>query len=158
MNILKRYAKTTTKEPTEVLSLRIPRSVYNNFKKHCERYGLSMSEATAILIKSELGDDHRAPTHEDVVNSLQKEVTKKSPTPQNVAPKKIPRNQTGRFITAKYQVGNDLPCPICNDWLSQSNFSRHAKQKHNKTTQELLTDSPEKVMLMVKTKTSSPLS
>lgn len=154
ISILKRYAKDTTKEPTEVLSLRVPRSIYIKYKEHCEQYGLSLAEATAILIKTELGDAYRVPSHEDVAKPIQKELPIQSSSLQTVSPKKKPRSNSGRFVTTEYQVDGDLPCPICGEWKSSTNFSRHVKVTHNKTTQEIFTENHEKAISMVKTRTS----
>lgn len=154
INILKRYAKDTTKEPTEVLSLRIPRSIYIKYKKHCEQYGLSLAEATAILIKTELGDAYKAPSREDVVRTIQKELPKQSSSLQTVSPKKQPHSNTGRFLTTEYQVEGDLPCPICGEWKSSTNFARHVKTNHKKTTQEIFTENHEKAISMVKARTN----
>ncbi|PEL23438.1 hypothetical protein CN624_21295 [Bacillus toyonensis] len=150
ISILKRYAKDTAKEPTEVLSLRIPRSIYNKYKEHCEQYGLSLAEATAILIKTELGDSYRAPSREDVSKPIQKELPKQSSSLRTVSPKKKPSSNPGRFLTTEYQVNGDLPCPICGEWKSSTNFSRHVKVTHNKTTQEIFTENHEKAISMAK--------
>lgn len=154
MSILKRYAKDTAKEPTEVLTTRVPRSIYNQFKKHCEQYGLSLAEATAILIKTELGDSYKAPSHEDVSKPIQKESPKQTSSLQTVSPKKQPRSNTGRFVTTEYQVDGELPCPICGEWKSSTNFARHVKTNHKKTTQEIFTDNHEEAISMVKARTS----
>ncbi len=43
---------------------------------------------------------------------------------------------------------NELPCPICDNWYSKTNFSRHAKN-HNITTQELLEGNKKRVLQMI---------
>lgn len=155
MSILKRYAKDTIKEPTEVLTTRVPRSIYNQFKKHCEQYGLSLAEATAILIKTELGASYKAPSHEDVSKPIQKEVPIQTSSLQAVSPKKQQRsNNTGRFVTTEYRVEDELPCPICGEWKSHTNFARHVKTNHGKTTQEIFTENHETAISMVKARTS----
>lgn len=155
MSILKRYAKDTPKEPTEVLSLRIPRSIYNKYKEHCDQYGLSLAEATTILIKTELGDSYKAPSHEDVAKAIQKELPMQSPSIRTVSPKKQTRSQSGRFTTTEYQINGELPCPICGEWKSHTNFARHVKGTHCKTTQEIFTENHEKAISMVKARTES---
>ncbi|WP_176581293.1 hypothetical protein [Bacillus thuringiensis] len=154
MNILKNYAKTTHKEPTEVTSVRIPKSVHTNFKKHCEKYGLGIAEAINILIKNELGDTYKQPNYEDVSNKLQERLPQKSSSPQMVVSKSSSRKQTGRFVTTEYQVDGELPCPICGEWKSSTNFARHVKTNHKKTTQEIFTENHEKAISMVKARTS----
>lgn len=155
MSILKQYAKDTPKEPTEVLSLRIPRSIYNKYKEHCDQYGLSLAEATAILIKTELGDSYKTPSREDVAKTIQRELPKKSSSIQTVSPKKQSRSNTGRFTTTQYQVDGELPCPICGEWKSHGNFARHVKGTHSKTTQEIFTENHETAISMVKARIES---
>jgi len=58
MSYLQKFAKNYHKETTEVMSVRIPKSVHNNFKKHCEKYNLSMAESINILISHEVSGDN----------------------------------------------------------------------------------------------------
>lgn len=159
MNILKNYARTTHKEPTEVTSVRIPKSLHKSFKKHCENYGLGIAEAINILIRNELGDAYKQHLHEDELDKLQEKQPKKSSSPQKVTPKSPPRSQTnrnpGRFLTTQYRVEDELPCPICGEWKSHTNFARHVKSNHGKTTQEIFTEYHEKAISMVKARTES---
>ncbi|PEM30185.1 hypothetical protein CN598_12735 [Bacillus wiedmannii] len=163
MNILKNYARTTHKEPTEVTSVRIPKSVHKSFKEHCEKYGLGIAEAINILIKNELGDTYKQPDYEDVSNKLQEQLQKeppmKSSSPQKVITKSSPRSQTrngsGRFTTTEYQIDGELPCPLCGEWKSHTNFARHVKGTHGKTTQEIFTENHETAISMVKARTQS---
>ncbi|PEM64434.1 hypothetical protein [Bacillus toyonensis] len=154
MDILKNYARMINKEPTEVTSVRIPKSLHRSFKKHCENYGLGIAEAINILIRNELGDAYKQHLHEEESNKLQAKPPKKSSSPQRTTPKSSPRSNPGRFLTTEYQVDGDLPCPICGEWKSSTNFSRHVKVTHNKTTQEIFTENHEKAISMVKARTS----
>ena len=154
MNILKNYAKTTRKEPTEVTSVRIPKSVHASFKKHCEKYGLGIAEAINILIRNELGDTYKQHDYEDISNKLQERLPEKSSSPQRTTPKSSPRSQSSRFTTTEYQVDGELPCPICGEWKSHTNFARHVKTTHSKTTQEIFTENHEKATSMVTTRTN----
>lgn len=43
-------------------------------------------------------------------------------------PKQTTKGNTERFTTKPWQVDGELPCPLCEQWFSASNFSRHAKQ------------------------------
>jgi hypothetical protein len=54
MGYLKKFAKETQKEATEVTSVRIPKNIHSDFKRHCEKYNLSISESINILISREL--------------------------------------------------------------------------------------------------------
>lgn len=159
MNILKNYARTTNKEPTEVTSVRIPKSMYKKFKHHCERYGLSITESINILIRNELGGSLKEVNYEDEPKKIQKQLPLESSSPSVKLPtpptRSQPRKQNGsRFLTTEYQVNGDLPCPICGEWKSSTNFSRHVKVTHNKTTQEIFTENHEKAISMVKARTS----
>lgn len=158
MNILKNYARTTNKEPTEVTSVRIPKSMYKEFKNHCERYGLSITEAINILIKNELGGSLKEVNYEDEPKKIQEQLPQKSSSPSVKLPtsptRSQPRKQSGRFLTTEYQVDGDLPCPICGEWKSSTNFARHVKTNHKKTTQEIFTENHEKAISMVKARTS----
>lgn len=150
MDILKNYARTINKEPTEVTSVRIPKSLHKSFKKHCENYGLGIAEAINILIRNELGDAYKQHLHDDESNKLQEQLPKKSSSPGKKTTKSSPRSNTGRFTTTQYQVDGELPCTICGEWKSHGNFARHVKGTHGKTTQEIFTENHEKAILMVK--------
>ncbi|PFK68284.1 hypothetical protein COJ25_17255 [Bacillus cereus] len=154
MNILKNYARTTHKEPTEVTSVRIPKSVHTSFKKHCEKYGLGIAEAINILIKNELGDTCKQPNYEDVSNKLQERLPQKSSSPQRTTPKSSSRSKTERFNATEYAVEKELPCPICGFWFSQPNFARHAKRVHGLSKKEIFTENHDKAISMVKDRTS----
>ncbi|MGY0013248.1 hypothetical protein [Bacillus anthracis] len=155
MDILKNYARTINKEPTEVTSVRIPKSLHKSFKKHCENYGLGIAEAINILIRNELGDSYKQHLHEDESNKLQDKLPQKSSSPVKKIIKQSPRSNTGRFTTAEYRVEDELPCPICGEWKSHTNFARHVKGTHGKTTQEIFTENHEKAISMVKTRIES---
>lgn len=154
MDILKKYARVINKEPTEVTSVRIPKSLHRSFKKHCENYGLGIAEAINILIRNELGDAYKHNLHEDESDKIQEQLPKKSSSPIKKITKPSPRKQSGRFLTTEYQVDGDLPCPICGEWKSSTNFARHVKTNHKKTTQEIFTENHEKAISMVKARTS----
>lgn len=154
MDILKNYARITNKEPTEVTSVRIPKSLHRSFKKHCENYGLGIAEAINILIRNELGEAHKQHLHEDESDKLQEKLPQKLSSPQRTISKSSPRSNTGRFVTTEYQVDGELPCPICGEWKSSTNFARHVKTNHKKTTQEIFTENHEKAISMVKARTS----
>jgi hypothetical protein len=154
MDILKNYARIINKEPTEVTSVRIPKSLHKSFKKHCESYGLGIAEAINILIRNELGDAYKQHLHEGESNKLQEKLPEKSSSPQRTTPKSSPRSNSGRFTTTEYQVDGELLCPICGEWKSHTNFARHVKTTHSKTTQEIFTENHEKAISMVKARTS----
>ncbi|WP_205418498.1 hypothetical protein, partial [Klebsiella pneumoniae] len=50
---------------SKVLPIRLPESIYEQFRQRCEELGLSMSEAGYLLIKEELEDGlYNASTNE----------------------------------------------------------------------------------------------
>lgn len=63
---LDKYARQSkAKEPSKVLPIRLPESIYEQFRQRCEELGLSMSEAGYLLIKEELEDGlYNASTNE----------------------------------------------------------------------------------------------
>ncbi|WP_404315505.1 hypothetical protein [Bacillus lumedeiriae] len=65
------------------------------------------------------------------------------------------RMYTNRFEVKRWLVNGELPCPECNQWVSASNFARHAKQ-HDTTTQKIFTDERymEKINEMIQERTA----
>lgn len=55
MGYLEQFARNQRrKEQTEVLTARLPRSLYNDFKTRCDELGLSISEAVYLLVEREM--------------------------------------------------------------------------------------------------------
>jgi antitoxin component of RelBE/YafQ-DinJ toxin-antitoxin module/uncharacterized C2H2 Zn-finger protein len=55
MGYLEQFARNRRgKEKTEVLTARLPESLYGDFKDHCEELGLSISEAVFLLVEREM--------------------------------------------------------------------------------------------------------
>lgn len=153
MGRLDKYARQfKRKEPTKVLPIRIPESIYNQFRERCKDLGLSMSEAGYLLIKEEIESDvYISYTNEIAVTTIpiQKENT---PTTKVVDQKtSLP---SMRWTSASYEIENELPCPLCNQWYSKANFSRHAKN-HNFTTREILESHQEIINQMIKYRKSN---
>ncbi|MGF9893276.1 hypothetical protein ABEX78_32100 [Priestia megaterium] len=151
MGRLDKYARQfKRKEPTKVLPIRMPESIYNQFRERCEDLGLSMSEAGYLLIKEEIESDvYTSYTNEVAVttNSLQTPIqTEDAPTTKVVGRKtSLPST---RWTSASYEIENELPCPLCNQWYSKANFSRHVKN-HNFTTREILESHQEIINQMI---------
>lgn len=154
---LDKYARQSKrKEPSKVLPIRLPESVYNQFRKRCEELGLSMSEAGYLLIKEEIEDDlYTMYTNEVAVttNSLQIPIQKEDCTTTKMIDRKTSMPST-RWTSTLYEVENELPCPLCNQWYSKANFSRHAKH-HNFTTREILESHQEIINQMIKHRKSN---
>ncbi|WP_260288726.1 hypothetical protein [Peribacillus aracenensis] len=146
------------KEKTEVLTARLPESLYSDFKGYCAELGLSISEAICLLVEREMtgkgseseelaiSDEYKM--NDDVVE-VNTEIVKKET--------KRSASNTNRFITTQWQVDGQLPCPYCGRWLVSTNFSRHAKL-HSTTTQEIFTNEKyrEKINSMIKLKQEEP--
>jgi antitoxin component of RelBE/YafQ-DinJ toxin-antitoxin module len=134
MGYLENFArKPKGKEKSIVLTARLPESLYDEFKDHCEDLGLSISEAVFLLVEKEMRS--QITTYEDKKNNDLVVKTTKDDKPKTVR-KAAP---TTRFTTKPWQVEGDLPCPICGQWVSSSNFSRHSKQ-HGTNTHAIFTN------------------
>lgn len=154
MGYLENFArKSKSKEKSIVLTARLPESLYEDFKEHCEDLGLSISEAVYLLVDKEMKDQEVPKTHTtDYKNNYDVVVTNTI----EEKPKPIKRTaNTTRFTTKPWVVDGDLPCPICGQWVSASNFSRHAKQ-HGTNTHAVFTNDGhlEKVNEMIKKRTT----
>ncbi|MCM3197185.1 hypothetical protein [Priestia megaterium] len=157
MGRLDKYARQSKrKEPSKVLPIRLPESVYIQFQQRCEELGLSMSEAGYLLIKEEIEDslynkytNEVTTTTEPLQPSIQEEgySTIKGATPK-------PLFSSTRWTSIPYEIENELPCPLCNQWYSKANFSRHAKQ-HHVTTREILESHKEIVHQMIQNRKSN---
>ncbi|MBT2734107.1 hypothetical protein [Bacillus sp. ISL-7] len=168
MGYLEQFAKNSrAKEKTEVLTARIPESLYRDFKDYCDDLGLSISEAVYLLVKREMtGFEKETQDDESVLytnenNSNDDEYKKNhfvvETTTNVVKPttKKI-STTTERFTTKQWQVNGELPCPKCGEWVSASNFSRHAKQ-HGSNTYSIFTNETDliKINEMIKVRNNS---
>lgn len=142
MSYLEQFSRNKRrKEPSTVLTARLPESLYDHFKEHCDNLGLSISEGIYLLVEREITAHLRTAKEpstyiseytkdEDVVAVNTKPVIK------HTVKMKVP---TKRFTVQQWEVNRELPCPICTSWSNASNFSRHAKQ-HNTTTQAIFTN------------------
>lgn len=154
---LEQFARNKrSKEKSEVLTARLPHSLYNDFKTYCDELGLSISEAVCLLVEREVSSvkplentamNEISTTLERNVNTSSNtdnsEVVVKPNTKVNTVKKtsttKPTTNESKRFTTNPWKVNDKLPCPICEKWYAATNFSRHAKD-HGTTTEQLLTD------------------
>lgn len=160
MGYLKKYARNKRrKEKSEVLTARLPHSLYEDFKTYCDDLGLSISEAVCLLVEREMAGsdkafDEVATTKEAIKNtdSSDDEVKTNTKSNTNVVKKNTRKNNsnTTRFTVKQWEVNDKLPCPICGEWKASGNFSRHAKT-HGITTEQIFTDEEykEKIELMV---------
>lgn len=150
MGRLDKYARQSKrKESSKVLPIRLPESIYTQFRQRCEELGLSMSEAGYLLIKEEINDGiyttytkEVAATTEPIHPPIQKEhhsTTQKAYLPST------------RWTSTPYEIDNELPCPLCHQWYSKANFSRHAKH-HQLTTREILESHEDIVEQMIQSR------
>lgn len=153
MSLLEANKRSEKTNKTVVATSRITEKEYKDFKELCDRTGFSVSEAIRVLIQGELSPEtpkraekpaqrKSAPVVESVASEEYTEETPPEysiPTLKPFNPRsRPPRSSFGRFTTEKWKVENFLPCPICNTWVSSSNFSRHVKSNHNNMTSEEL--------------------
>jgi hypothetical protein len=65
--------------------------------------------------------------------------------------KKTTSGRKGRFSLNRWKVDNRVPCPICEEWVSAANFSRHAKDIHKSNTKAIFDNLEEKADELVRT-------
>lgn len=151
MGYLEQFAKNRrSTEKTEVLTARIPESLYKDFKDYCDDLGLSISQAVYLLVQREMTgieaetQDDESPLYTNVYKTNDDDYKKNHSVVDSTTnvvkqtTKRISTN-TARFTTKKWQVNGELPCPKCGEWVSASNFSRHAKQ-HGSNTHSIFTN------------------
>ncbi|MDM5215175.1 hypothetical protein QUF94_28120 [Peribacillus sp. NJ4] len=143
------------KDKTEVLTARLPESLYYDFKGYCTELGLSISEAVCLLVEREMSE--KVSVSEELATSdeykMNDDVVEMDTEVVKVVARRNSNSNTNRFITTQWQVNGQLPCPYCGRWLVSTNFSRHAKL-HSTTTLEIFTNEKyrEKITSMIKAK------
>ncbi len=146
MKYLEKFARKRNKEATEVLTARIPESLYQEFKTYCDSLGLSISEAVFLLVEREVrGETPEQQTHNEYITQTDLHTNDDKKNDDVVVPNTkeyIPKQKSSNagFVTAPWKINEKLPCPICRTWTSATNFSRHAKEKHQTITKEIFTD------------------
>lgn len=145
MGYLEQFSRNRRrKEKTEVLTARLPKSLYSEFKLHCDELGLSISEAVYLLVEREMKgiesvSDELATSTEYKVNHEAVEanthVDKMNDDVVAVNTRKTKSNPK-RFTTKQWKINGQLPCPVCGEWKASENFSRHAKM-HGMTTEQI---------------------
>ncbi len=160
MSILKKYSKQNENNSrSQPISSRLSEEEYKAFYDLCEQTGYSISEAVRLLIQEELSSiDARINTESIHTNTDSKQQsTLRIHSSSNVnnsstnVNKGIRRGAIGnRFTTNPWNVDNRLPCGACGGWISKANFSRHAKNDHGMTTQEIFTKFKDQADEMVK--------
>lgn len=155
MGKLDKYARQFKEDRSKVLPIRLPENLYHQFQQRCDALGLSMSEAGYLLIREELESYvYASTTNEVAATTLKAQESIQTEHISNTKPTTNVRRMSSpsvRWTSSKYEVLNELPCPICDNWYSKTNFARHAKS-HNMTTQELLEDNKDTVLIMIDTR------
>ncbi|WP_046176241.1 ribbon-helix-helix protein, CopG family [Domibacillus indicus] len=142
MSYLEKFARNKRrKEPSTVLTARLPESLYEQFKEHCDELGLSISEAIYLLVQREITENMKftegSPEYNDEYMKNNHAVVKNTdPIIKHTGRGTV---NTKRFTVKQWEVEGELPCPICGSWVGSSNFARHARQ-HNATTKEIFTN------------------
>jgi antitoxin component of RelBE/YafQ-DinJ toxin-antitoxin module len=149
MGYLERFARNQKRnERTEVLTARLSKPLYDDFKAYCDGLGLTISEAINLLVDHELkgkrSEYERIPKEPDVLaepttNDDEPNTNVVEANTDVVKTKTTKQAKGARFTVKPWTVEDELPCPICGTWVSSSNFSRHSKQ-HGTTTHSVFTN------------------
>jgi antitoxin component of RelBE/YafQ-DinJ toxin-antitoxin module len=143
---LQPFAKKRKKEETTVITARIPNSKYELFKKYCEDLGLSINEAINLLVDAELKEADIIIKNEADVNQISiddviedsKDEEEKLNTKVNTKTNTIEKKE--RFVYEPYMNHeNKVPCPICEKFISKTNYVKHSGKMHEMTAEEVLT-------------------
>lgn len=162
MSILRRHARPNPQTLTRRYNTRLSEEDAEQFEEICRKYNLTPSEAIRLLIVEEIKrvrDEKQTNADEEETMSrgmrtiADRELTYVSKPAKT---KKSTAARGGRFTTTQWQVGKATACPICRDWHSTVNFSRHAKVVHGMTTKEIFQDEERQRIAdeMVKQKTT----
>lgn len=161
-NYLKRFAKRKTPKRDKARGIRLPADIDREFEEHCRKYDLSFNEGILRLILRELGKDDEYYPEISVTKEAQPKQESSANVSQrvpSVAQQRLdldsivsrPRTTTTKKFTVKpYEVDGYVPCPICRDWYSYTNYARHCKTTHGKGSQQVIEENKEIVEQMVK--------
>lgn len=167
MSYLEKFARNKRgNEQTRVLTARLPISIYDEFQQHCSQLGLSLSEGIGLLVQNELessgyapNSDFEQPNEEENTNTSEDEY--KAPTLKKMTNTNGGRRYTSktpmapRGIAKKFEYNGQIPCPVCNSWISKQNGSRHFKG-HDMTTEQVYSQYEEKALQMLKNAKKQP--
>ncbi|MGE7219656.1 hypothetical protein ACQKJC_24780 [Priestia koreensis] len=154
MSYLRQLSSSSNdKAKTEPVTTRLTKGEFEAFTTLCNETGFSVAEALRLLIQKELSDTSDTVYKND--DKMLQNVYEIDDKPQQNVYKRIRTgNSSSRFTTNKWKMNNELPCPICESWISAANFSRHAKQ-HEMTTAEIFTIHKEKADEMLHERSTS---
>ncbi|WML54329.1 hypothetical protein RCG17_06695 [Neobacillus sp. PS3-12] len=118
MGYLEKFAEEPKEqEQTTTITIRLPISLDTKFKAYCDSLNLSVSKAMRLMIEQELKDKEVTPTEEQVQ-----------------------KYNKSRFVLTKWKRDGMIPCPICNEFKSASNFNRHCKDAHDMISEEIFSN------------------
>lgn len=158
MGILESNKRDGKSNKNVVITSRLTSKEYEKFKEVCDATGYSIAEAVRLLVVSELNPKQRpAPTYASPAvtrpvepvstRGVETEAIQKVYTP---ATRPVSTGGFAKFTTERWKVNEFLPCPICNEWHSATNFSRHAKKVHSLSTKDIFTAHKDEADAMVK--------
>lgn len=163
MGLLKKLSRKSDKEvKNKAVSTRVTEKEFEAFSDLCDSTGFTMSEALRLLILQEINEldlqvktkDIQTFTESKPSSSQSKQLSSNDKQKLLTVNNRKQISNSNRFTTKKWVVNDRLPCPICNAWLSASNFSRHAKE-HNMTSQAIFTEHGDKADQMVEIEKST---
>lgn len=158
MGYLERFAREQRGNRSRTITARVDPDTDKRFKEQCDRLGLTVSEAVALLIEREVRGEAEGKAGEPEANRggihdehEEKQMytystQKHTPTRRQRAGKRS--GGGGRFTYAPYVVKGKAPCPICRTWISRGNLARHMDQ-HDTNTEEAYKAHMETVEKMV---------
>lgn len=174
MSFLESNKHVKEKRKDAIVTGRIPADIHEKFLEICEASGFTVSEAVRALVINEVSPKRNTtpqssrprveppkqsaytppvPSRVESTPVSSQPETAVKPTPAPAMPEKkfnpVTNIPMGRFNTNRWKHNNMLPCPICVEWVSASNFSRHAKVTHDLTTKEIFTQYADKADGMI---------
>ena len=146
---LERYARrATVGRRDKVIRARLPGDLYERFRDHCTRLGLTISEAVFLLIRDEVDRPGPGGGRKDYMEGPERRT--EGHTVATPRPQAIRTRRSRRFVVAPYVVDGMVPCPECKTWVSRSNISRHMRDLHDSDTETVYKANLETVEAMVK--------
>jgi hypothetical protein len=148
MGVLDRYARKPVDEKrTKSAGTRLEPSLYESFVEHCEKRGLTTSEAIRYLIVEAIAEtkvqehqndnddksrltkvDESLTYRNDVLTSSSVKLPGGNLLLKESSSASNNHGKAGSMVP--WMVNNQIPCPICKVWGSRQNFKRDHAAKH----------------------------
>lgn len=142
-------------------TVKLPEETFYTLRNYCDNLGITLTEAIYLLVERELKEagsnniqqhtKYKEINHEIAATIQPNTEYEEEHTPhiqQNTTKRSSSTSSSIRFNTTEYVINEELPCPICEKWVSRGNYSRHAKG-HDLTTQEIFELHQDKTKEMV---------